>query len=90
MLEMLSEARKMVQELSSRGVHKIYPWQAAALECGADGSNLVYSAPTSGGKSLVADILLIRRLMGPRTGKRVSVSQLLSEGVLDLTVRPVH
>lgn len=40
----------------------MYPWQAAALECGRHGSNLVYCAPTSGGKSLVAEILLIRRL----------------------------
>ena len=40
----------------------MYPWQAAALECGRNGSNLVYCAPTSGGKSLVAEILMIRRL----------------------------
>ena len=29
-------------------VKKLYPWQACALECGEDGSNLVYCAPTSG------------------------------------------
>ena len=33
-----------------------------ALE-GADGSSLVYCAPTSGGKSLVANVLLVRRLV---------------------------
>ena len=43
-------------------MRKLYPWQAAALECGADGSNLVYCAPTSGGKSLVAEVLLLRAL----------------------------
>ena len=44
----------------------MYPWQAAALECGRCGSNLVYCAPTSGGKSLVAEILLIRRLFASK------------------------
>lgn len=29
-------------------VKQLYPWQAGALECGEDGSNLVYCAPTSG------------------------------------------
>lgn len=41
----------------------MYPWQAAALEEGEYGNNLVYSAPTSGGKSLVAEVLLARRLL---------------------------
>jgi DNA polymerase theta len=44
----------------------MYPWQAAALECGSDGSNLVYCAPTSGGKSLVAEVLLLRALLASR------------------------
>ncbi len=51
-----------MQAYAAKGVHKMYPWQAAALECGKSGNNLVYCAPTSGGKSLVAEILLIRRL----------------------------
>lgn len=42
----------------------MYPWQAAALECGEHGSHLVYGAPTSGGKSLVAEVLMLRRLLG--------------------------
>jgi hypothetical protein len=41
----------------------MYPWQAAALECGERYNNLVYCAPTSGGKSLVAEVLMIRRLL---------------------------
>ena len=61
-----------MQAFAAKGVRQIYPWQAAALECGEDGSNLVYCAPTSGGKSLVADVLMIKRLidtsrfLGPR------------------------
>ena len=51
------------QAFAAKGVQKIYPWQAAALECGEDSSNLVYCAPTSGGKSLVADVLMIKRLI---------------------------
>ena len=43
-------------------VRKMYPWQAAAVECGQR-SNLVFCAPTSGGKSLVAEVLLIQRLV---------------------------
>lgn len=34
--------------LAAKGVTQLYPWQAAALESGEDGSNLVYCAPTSG------------------------------------------
>ena len=61
----------LLQAYKGKGIHKLYPWQAAALECGADGSNLVYCAPTSGGKTLVAEVLMIRQLretcrLGPR------------------------
>ncbi len=51
-----------MQAYAAKGVHTMYPWQAAALDCAKSGNNLVYCAPTSGGKSLVAEILLIRRL----------------------------
>lgn len=51
-----------MQAYAAKGVSTMYPWQAAALECGRTGSNLVYCAPTSGGKSLVAEVLLIKRL----------------------------
>ena len=51
------------------------PAQAECL-CSPDvlrGRNLVYSAPTSGGKSLVAEILAVRRLL--TTGRTVLVGR---------------
>ena len=56
-----------MQAYAAAGVKQMYPWQAAALQCGCDGSNLVYVAPTSGGKSLVAEVLLIRRLIATQS-----------------------
>eukprot|EP00741_Cyanophora_paradoxa_P020320 tig00021246_g19612.t1 len=47
-----------------RRIAEMYPWQAECLgqEGVLGGRNLVYCAPTSGGKTLVAEVLLIRRL----------------------------
>ena len=49
----------VVDRFVSSGVRsgEVYPWQRAAIDEGADGSSLVYCAPTSGGKSLVASVL---------------------------------
>ena len=47
------------------GPVRLYGWQAECL-CRAGvlaGRNLVYCAPTSGGKSLVAEILMLRRAL---------------------------
>lgn len=51
------------------GIEQMYPWQAECL--GMDGllageNNVVYTAPTSAGKSLVADILAIRKVVNER------------------------
>ena len=54
------------QAYAEKGVARMYPWQAAALECGANGGSLVYCAPTSGGKSLVAELLMLRALLASR------------------------
>jgi ATP-dependent helicase YprA (DUF1998 family) len=51
-----------VTALASKGITHLYPWQAAALREAPGGVNFVYTAPTSGGKSLVADVLMLWRL----------------------------
>eukprot|EP00897_Mesotaenium_endlicherianum_P007786 jgi/Mesen1/7035/ME000366S06241 len=50
---------------AKKGITKMYPWQVECLnnEGVLHGRNLVYSASTSAGKSLVAEVLLVRRLM---------------------------
>ncbi|KAI5303095.1 hypothetical protein KEM56_000037 [Ascosphaera pollenicola] len=56
----------LVQNLSKLGINSIYPWQAACLLGKGHlthEKNLVYSAPTGGGKSLVADVLMLKRVL---------------------------
>ena len=63
--------RSVVAAYEELGVHRLYPWQHACLlgtEGVLDGRNLVYSTPTSGGKSLVADVLLCRTLQRRQKG----------------------
>lgn len=47
------------------GISTLYEWQDECLRqiTGRSWSTVIYSAPTSGGKSLVADIVLLRRLI---------------------------
>lgn len=55
----------------SKGLTRLYDWQVEALAQPdvLAGGSLVYSAPTSAGKSLVADVLLLRSLLrSPRRG----------------------
>lgn len=57
------------------GIENLYPWQARCLaEPGVvDGArDLLYFAPTSGGKTMVAELVLLLRVMGlpaPAAGK---------------------
>ena len=48
------------------GIRSIYPWQSECLlKSGAlrGEKNLVYTAPTGGGKSLIADILMLKKII---------------------------
>lgn len=57
---------RLVQNFASLGINSIYPWQSECLlKSGAlEGKrNLVYSAPTGGGKSLVADVLMLKKII---------------------------
>ncbi|RFU77694.1 dna polymerase theta subunit [Trichoderma arundinaceum] len=57
---------QLVDNFASLGIKQIYPWQKNCLKgpgllTGA--KNLVYCAPTGGGKSLVADLLMLKRII---------------------------
>ena len=54
----------LVENFSVLGINSIYPWQSSCLlgrGLLTGEKNLVYTAPTGGGKSLVADILMLKR-----------------------------
>lgn len=61
----------LVQNFTSLGIKYIYPWQSSCLlgrGLLTGQKNLVYTAPTGGGKSLVADVLMLKRILeNPRT-----------------------
>ncbi|XP_055348119.1 DNA polymerase theta-like [Paramacrobiotus metropolitanus] len=63
---------QVVAAYQRAGITTMFPWQAACLSIGAgrvlNGGNLVFSAPTSAGKTLVAEILLLKRVV--ESGKK--------------------
>jgi DNA polymerase theta len=62
-IERLGLRKSFVSALKASNIRECYPWQAAALREASDvGVNFVYTAPTSGGKSLVADVLMLQRI----------------------------
>ncbi|KAI5926823.1 P-loop containing nucleoside triphosphate hydrolase protein [Camillea tinctor] len=66
----------LVNNLKSLGISEIYPWQKQCLLGPGllNGTkNLVYSAPTGGGKSLVADILMLKRVLQDRDAKALLI-----------------
>jgi DNA polymerase theta len=56
----------LTANFAALGVKSIYPWQASCLLAKgllSGERHLVYTAPTGGGKSLVADVLLLKRII---------------------------
>lgn len=53
---------KVLEQYSSRGITSMFEWQAECLTLPGilSGRNLVYSAPTSAGKTLIAELLALK------------------------------
>lgn len=67
---------RLVANFAKLGIKTIYPWQKQCLLGPGllqGEKNLVYSAPTGGGKSLVAGILMLRRVLDDRDTKAILV-----------------
>ncbi len=66
----------LVKNLASLGINSIYPWQSSCLLGHGilnGEKNLVYTAPTGGGKSLVADVLMLKRIVEDPSKKAILV-----------------
>ncbi|KAJ5601093.1 Helicase C-terminal [Penicillium lagena] len=66
----------LTANFAALGVNRIYPWQASCLLARgllSGERHLVYTAPTGGGKSLVADVLLLKRVIENPTRKAILV-----------------
>ena len=68
--------QRLVNNFASLGINNIYPWQSSCLLGRGllnGQKNLVYTAPTGGGKSLVADVLMLKRVIEDPTKKAILV-----------------
>ena len=66
----------LVKNFASLGINSIYPWQSPCLlrrGLLSGDKNLVYTAPTGGGKSLVADVLMLKRVITDPIKKAIPV-----------------
>jgi len=67
-IEKIFSKYKFPEELKNifiqTGIHTLYPPQAQAIEAGAlDGRNILLSVPTAAGKTLVAELCMLRSLL---------------------------
>jgi DEAD/DEAH box helicase len=67
---------QLISNFESLGVRSIYPWQSSCLlgkGLLSGETSLIYTAPTGGGKSLVADVLLLKRIIDDPSKKAILV-----------------
>ncbi len=63
-IEDLSINRRVIDLLHSFGIKKLFPTQDSALKSGVlEGKNLVLAVPTSSGKTLVAEISMLKSIL---------------------------
>uniref|UniRef100_A0A3Q2DDF4 DNA polymerase theta n=1 Tax=Cyprinodon variegatus TaxID=28743 RepID=A0A3Q2DDF4_CYPVA len=57
--------KPVLERYQKHGVTRMFEWQAQCLTVGQvlHGGNLVYSAPTSAGKTLVSELLILKRVL---------------------------
>ncbi|XP_072239390.1 DNA polymerase theta [Leuresthes tenuis] len=57
--------KPVLERYQKHGVTRMFEWQAQCLTVGKvlQGGNLVYSAPTSAGKTLVSELLMLKRVL---------------------------
>ncbi|KAH7188933.1 P-loop containing nucleoside triphosphate hydrolase protein [Fusarium flagelliforme] len=68
--------QQLVDNFAALGIKQIYPWQKSCLKGPGlltGEKNLVYCAPTGGGKSLVADVLMLKRILQEKGTKALLV-----------------
>jgi len=66
-LEELAINKKIINHLKSLGINKLFPPQEEAFDTGVlEGSNLVLAVPTSSGKTLVAEICMLKAILDGR------------------------
>lgn len=66
-LEELDINRRIITHLQTQGISNLFPPQAKAFKTGIlDGTNLVLAIPTSSGKTLVAEICMLKTIIDGR------------------------
>ncbi len=67
---------QVVQLLEGEGLDQLYPPQEDAIEAGVlDGKNLVLASPTASGKTLVAEVCILKHIL-EKNGKAIYLAPL--------------